>query len=91
MVERKHRIPNLPQQLPGLGRGRHRDLNGIRSRLDYLKDLGVNVLWLCPVMDSPMDDNGYDISNYRAINPRFGTMEDFDACWPRPISGASAL
>ncbi|MBD4490736.1 glucohydrolase, partial [Xanthomonas citri pv. citri] len=45
----------------------------------YLKDLGVNVLWLCPIMDSPMDDNGYDISNYQAINPRFGTMEDFDA------------
>ena len=37
------------------------------------------MLWLCPIMDSPMDDNGYDISNYRAINPRFGTMEDFDA------------
>lgn len=37
------------------------------------------VLWLCPIMDSPMDDNGYDISNYQAINPRFGTMEDFDA------------
>ena len=68
--------PSSFQDSDGDGIG---DLNGIRSRLDYLKDLGVNVLWLCPVMDSPMDDNGYDISNYRAINPRFGTMEDFDA------------
>ena len=68
--------PSSFQDSDGDGIG---DLNGIRSRLDYLKDLGVNVLWLCPVMDSPMDDNGYDISNYQAINPRFGTMEDFDA------------
>ena len=68
--------PSSFQDSDGDGIG---DLNGIRSRLDYLKDLGVNVLWLCPIMDSPMDDNGYDISNYRAINPRFGTMEDFDA------------
>lgn len=67
--------PSSFQDSDGDGMG---DLNGIRSRLDYLKDLGVNVLWLCPIMDSPMDDNGYDISNYRAINPRFGTMEDFD-------------
>lgn len=49
------------------------------------------MLWLCPIMDSPMDDNGYDISNYRAINPRFGTMEDFDALLAEAISGASAL
>ena len=68
--------PSSFQDSDGDGIG---DLNGIRSRLDYLKDLGVNVLWLCPIMDSPMDDNGYDISNYQAINPRFGTMEDFDA------------
>ena len=58
--------PSSFQDSDGDGIG---DLNGIRSRLDYLKDLGVNVLWLCPIMDSPMDDNGYDISNYRAINP----------------------
>ena len=54
------------------------DLNGITSRLDYLKKLGVDVLWLSPVYQSPGDDNGYDISDYRAINPEFGTMEDFD-------------
>ncbi len=54
------------------------DLNGITSKLDYLKNLGVDVLWLSPVYQSPGDDNGYDISDYRAINPEFGTMEDFD-------------
>lgn len=54
------------------------DLQGIISRLDYLKELGVDVLWLSPIYDSPMDDNGYDIRNYRAILKEFGTMEDFD-------------
>ena len=55
------------------------DLQGIRSRLAYLADLGVDVIWLSPVYQSPMDDNGYDISDYQAIAPEFGTMEDFDA------------
>ncbi|MCB7318571.1 glycoside hydrolase family 13 protein [Lacrimispora sp. 210928-DFI.3.58] len=55
------------------------DLNGIRRRLDYLKDLGVDVIWLSPVYQSPNDDNGYDISDYQAIMEEFGTMEDFDA------------
>ena len=55
------------------------DLNGIRSKLDYLSELGVNVIWLSPVYSSPNDDNGYDISDYRAIMDEFGTMEDFDA------------
>ena len=54
------------------------DLNGITSRLDYLKDLGVDVIWLSPVYQSPNDDNGYDISDYQAIMQEFGTMEDFD-------------
>lgn len=54
------------------------DLNGIRSRLDYLKDLGIDVIWLSPVYQSPGDDNGYDISDYRAVMDVFGTMEDFD-------------
>ena len=54
------------------------DLNGITSKLAYLKELGADVLWLSPVYQSPMRDNGYDISNYRAINPEFGTMADFD-------------
>ncbi|MGR5307832.1 glycoside hydrolase family 13 protein [Vibrio mediterranei] len=55
------------------------DLNGIRSKLDYLTELGVDVIWLSPVYQSPMDDNGYDISDYQAIAPEFGTMEDMDA------------
>lgn len=54
------------------------DLNGITSRLDYLKELGIDVIWLSPVYQSPNDDNGYDISDYQAIMEEFGTMEDFD-------------
>ncbi len=54
------------------------DLNGITSRLDYLKELGVDVIWLSPIYQSPNDDNGYDISDYQAIMKEFGTMEDFD-------------
>lgn len=54
------------------------DINGITSRLDYLKEFGVDVLWLSPVYQSPNDDNGYDISDYQAIMEEFGTMEDFD-------------
>ncbi|MGF1713308.1 glycoside hydrolase family 13 protein [Photobacterium chitinilyticum] len=52
------------------------DLKGIISKLDYLKTLGVNVIWLSPVYRSPMDDNGYDISDYQDIAPEFGSMED---------------
>lgn len=54
------------------------DLRGIMGKLDYLQWLGVNVVWLNPVYRSPNDDGGYDISDYRAIHPDFGTMEDFD-------------
>lgn len=54
------------------------DLNGITQRLDYLKELGIDVVWLSPVYRSPNDDNGYDISDYEAIMDEFGTMEDFD-------------
>lgn len=54
------------------------DIQGIISKLDYLKDLGVDALWLSPIYDSPMDDNGYDIRDYKAILKEFGTMEDFD-------------
>jgi len=52
------------------------DLKGIISKLDYLKSYGVDVVWLSPVYESPMDDNGYDISDYTKVNPLFGTMED---------------
>lgn len=54
------------------------DLKGITSRLDYLKYLGIDVIWLSPVYQSPNDDNGYDISDYQAIMEEFGSMEDFD-------------
>lgn len=54
------------------------DLKGITSKLDYLKELGIDVIWLSPVYQSPNDDNGYDISDYQAIMEEFGTMEDFD-------------
>lgn len=54
------------------------DLNGITGKLDYLKELGIDVIWLSPVYKSPNDDNGYDISDYQAIMDEFGTMEDFD-------------
>lgn len=54
------------------------DLKGITSKLDYLKELGIDVIWLSPVYQSPNDDNGYDISDYQAIMKEFGTMEDFD-------------
>lgn len=54
------------------------DLNGITQRLDYLQKLGVDVLWLNPIYQSPCKDNGYDIADYKAINPQYGTMADFD-------------
>lgn len=54
------------------------DLNGITSKLDYLKEFGIDVIWLSPVYKSPNDDNGYDISDYEAIMTEFGTMDDFD-------------
>jgi len=55
------------------------DLKGIESKLDYLHDLGINLIWLGPIFASPMDDNGYDVSDYYKINPLYGTMEDFDS------------
>ncbi|OIR14127.1 oligo-1,6-glucosidase [mine drainage metagenome] len=55
------------------------DLKGIISKLDYIKSLGIDVVWLNPIFASPNDDNGYDISDYRSIMKEFGTMEDFDA------------
>ena len=60
------------------------DLRGIASRLDYLRELGIDALWLCPVYDSPNADNGYDIMDYKEIMPEFGSMADMDGL----ISGA---
>ena len=54
------------------------DIPGIISKLHYLKELGVDVIWLSPVYPSPGYDNGYDISDYKGINPEFGTMEDME-------------
>lgn len=67
--------PRSFQDTNGDGYG---DLQGIISRLDYLADLGVDVIWLSPVYKSPQDDNGYDISDYQDIDPMFGTLDDMD-------------
>ena len=63
------------------------DLNGIRSKLPYLKSLGVDYIWVTPFFPSPMHDNGYDVADYCAVDPRFGTMEDCEAM----IAEADAL
>lgn len=67
--------PKSFQDSSGTGTG---DLNGIISRLDYLEKLGVSALWLTPVYPSPQIDNGYDVADYCAINPDYGTMADFE-------------
>ncbi len=67
--------PKSFQDTTGSGTG---DLNGITQHLDYLKKLGVGAIWLTPIYPSPQVDNGYDISDYTAINPDFGTMKDFE-------------
>ncbi|GAE26818.1 alpha-glucosidase [Halalkalibacter wakoensis JCM 9140] len=54
------------------------DLRGVIQKLDYIEDLGIDVIWICPMYKSPNDDNGYDISDYKDIMDEFGTMEDFD-------------
>ena len=54
------------------------DLKGIISKLDYLKELGIDIVWLSPVYESPFVDQGYDISDYYKIAEQFGTMDDFD-------------
>lgn len=54
------------------------DLNGLKDKLSYIKDLGANVIWITPIFKSPLVDNGYDIANYREINPIYGSMNDFE-------------
>lgn len=78
MVERSGCISDLSAEFHGFKWRRHRDLNGITEKLEYLKELGIDVIWLSPVYQSPNDDNGYDISDYQAIMEEFGTMEDYD-------------
>lgn len=68
----------------GTGEG---NLTGLRSRLSYLHDLGVDAIWLNPFYPSPMHDSGYDVADYRNVDPRFGTLEDFDSL----VSAAAAL
>ena len=67
--------PKSFQDTDGDGFG---DLRGVIERLDYLAELGVDYLWITPFFTSPQYDNGYDIADYRNIDPRYGTMEDFD-------------
>lgn len=54
------------------------DIPGVIKKLDYLQNLGVDYLWLTPFFPSPQNDNGYDVSDYCAVDPKFGTMEDHD-------------
>lgn len=63
------------------------DLRGIISKLDYLKELGIDIIWLSPVYKSPFVDQGYDIADYYAIAEEFGTMEDFDELLAETKSG----
>ena len=63
------------------------DLPGILDRLDYIASLGVDAIWISPFFKSPMADFGYDIADYRAVDPLFGTLEDFD----RVLAKAHAL
>src|SRR5690606_7730522 len=55
------------------------DFTGLMQRLDYIQELGVNTIWLLPFYPSPLRDDGYDIADYRAINPSYGQMKDFRA------------
>lgn len=59
------------------------DLRGIISKLDYLKDLGVDIIWLSPIYKSPFVDQGYDISDYYSIAEEFGTMKNLTNCWQK--------
>ena len=54
------------------------DIKGITCKLDYISDLGVDAIWLSPIFTSPMKDMGYDVSDYKNIDPLFGKLEDFD-------------
>lgn len=67
--------PKSYMDTTGNGQG---DLRGIIKKLDYIKELGVDFIWLTPIYPSPQNDNGYDVADYYGINPDFGTMEDFD-------------
>ena len=78
LVAIRRRLPGVPAQLQDADGDGIGDLRGITARLDHLERLGVDVVWLSPIYRSPQRDNGYDISDYRAIDPVFGTLDDFD-------------
>ena len=82
------RLPGVSPELRRLSGDGIGDLRGIINHLDYLDSLGVDVLWMSPVYRSPMDDNGYDISDYRDIDPLFGTLAD-TASWSRRCTPAA--
>jgi 1,4-alpha-glucan branching enzyme len=67
------------------------DLNGIRAKLDYLAELGIDALWIGPIYQTGMRDFGYDVQDYRSIDERLGTLEDFDRLPLIPMSAAFAL
>ena len=68
--------PRSFQDANGDGEG---DLQGVCDKLDYLRSLGVDAIWLSPFYPSPLADGGYDVADYRGVDPRFGTMAQFDA------------
>lgn len=72
------RVSDLSQVLSGYHRKRTRGFERHTSHLDYLQDLGITMIWFNPIFPSPQKDNGYDVSNYTAINPDYGTMDDFE-------------
>ena len=86
MVERSGCISDLSAEFMDSNGDGIGDLNGITEKLEYLKELGIDVIWLSPVYQSPNDDNGYDISDYQAIMEEFGTMEDYDRMLARHMS-----
>jgi alpha-glucosidase len=79
VVARGGDLSNLSAQFSGQQRGWRGDLAGITARLDYVASLGVDAIWISPFFTSPMADYGYDVADYRDVDPIFGTLADFDA------------
>ena len=91
MVARRRHLPGLRPQLRRRATATAwATCAGIRSRLPYIRDLGVDAIWLNPFYPSPQADAGYDVADYRDVDPPFGTLADFDALLGRrPTSSAS--
>ena len=83
MVERSCRISSLSRSFNDSNNDGIGDLPGVIEKLDYLKDLGIDVIWLSPMYKSPNDDNGYDISDYKDIMDEFGTCLLYTSPSPR--------